>query len=100
MHHPVNPSAKFNSLNNPLALVILGALTLGVSSAILREIDVGPLDFTLEQGREAVYRAGGLHHEVKQLDQIALVALYDLAEAHVQSFKWRLVGGQHQQIIR
>ena len=43
MHHPANPSAKFNSLNNPLALVILGALTLGVSSAILREIDVGPI---------------------------------------------------------
>lgn len=43
MLHPANPSAKFNSLNNPLALVIFGALTLGVSSAILREVDVGPI---------------------------------------------------------
>lgn len=43
MHQLAKLSGRLNSLSNPLTLVILGALTLGVSSAILREIDVGPI---------------------------------------------------------
>ena len=34
---------RSNPLNSPLLLVILGALTLGVSSALLRETDIGPI---------------------------------------------------------
>ena len=61
-----------------------------------RQVDVAAADLALEQGGEAVYRPTGFFQEVKQLDQVALVALNDLAEAHVQSVERRFVSGQYQ----